>query len=259
MFEWLNSNQPPLCFHCGRPIPTALALAQTHCGALECKQAWQQTSMAQAQQELLFDYQQTVKVIVEDFAKDLQIPSSDIATVETPATDAPLTTLPKQRVKDIADHITTLATKVFNQEPNDEDLFEPPFKTENPEALKEIAPHACTKCRGYCCLQAGNYNSFIQQSTIQRAIENRKLHSPAKVTELYLSFIPAKTIQDGCVFQAENGCQLESDLRANICHQYFCEPLADFSTRSNDYQAVALIATDKNRVLGHAEIQNTKA
>ena len=49
--------------------------------------------------------------------------------------------------------------------------------------------------------------------------------TPEGVIEDYLSYLPAASTRDACVYQTARGCSLPREMRQDICNAYYCDAL----------------------------------
>jgi hypothetical protein len=86
---------------------------------------------------------------------------------------------------------------------------------------------ACGQCRGACCAQGGT-RAFIAQDTIETYLDSHDGASAEDVIAAYMSYVPARTFQNACVYQAVHGCALPRDMRASICNTFYCGGLREY-------------------------------
>ncbi len=47
----------------------------------------------------------------------------------------------------------------------------------------------------------------------------------AQIMDAYLKHLPAKTVQNSCIYHSAKGCGLPRDLRSSTCNRYLCGKL----------------------------------
>ena len=90
-----------------------------------------------------------------------------------------------------------------------------------------ITGSLCGICKGSCCSSAGEH-AFLSALTLRRFMDANPSFAPEAVRQAYLSYVPAETIEGGCVNQAPEGCSLPREMRSDICNSYFCAPLSQY-------------------------------
>lgn len=96
-----------------------------------------------------------------------------------------------------------------------------------PDDAVPVLRAGCAACRGYCCL-GGEEHAYLDDRAMARVLRERPELSERALIAAYVARIAARSFQDSCLFHGERGCTLEPDLRARLCHSFFCTPLKDF-------------------------------
>lgn len=81
----------------------------------------------------------------------------------------------------------------------------------------------CAACRGVCC-QDGELHAFLD-STRVREILAESCWTGDELRAQFASFFPEVSTENGCVFQAEDGCQVPREMRSHLCNRYACAGL----------------------------------
>jgi hypothetical protein len=92
-------------------------------------------------------------------------------------------------------------------------------------ATQQTVVRACTLCKGKCCT-GGSDHAWIDVATMRRRIASNPDASTAEIIEPYMAAIGSRTYRDSCIYHGPVGCTLSRELRADICNNYFCEPVA---------------------------------
>jgi hypothetical protein len=85
---------------------------------------------------------------------------------------------------------------------------------------------ACGLCGGHCCSTGGD-SAWLEPGTIRRLQWHRPPVAENRIIEHYLSFVPATSYENSCVYHAEQGCCLPRAIRSNVCNQYLCKGLSE--------------------------------
>ncbi len=96
----------------------------------------------------------------------------------------------------------------------------------------------CGHCRGRCCEHGAAWNAFIDLTVLQRWQRAHPGQSTADAVQAYLSLLPDRHAEHGCLYQTEQGCAVPRGLRADICNGFACPPLQ---------QVQAAAAADRER------------
>lgn len=128
-------------------------------------------------------------------------------------------------------HLTEMTREAFaHRDAVERDEAEPflrlPTAPETPD-MSTVTGAACAQCRGNCC-RSGQNHAYITLRTIFAYIVDHPHQLADEVIATYESYLPARTLDPGCVYQRELGCALPRDMRSDVCNWFFCEPLAEF-------------------------------
>ncbi|HVZ06798.1 hypothetical protein [Rhodopila sp.] len=85
----------------------------------------------------------------------------------------------------------------------------------------------CTACRGFCCLGGGEH-AYIDERTLARIHRDQPALTGRGMIAAYVQQIAPRSFADSCLFHGETGCTLRADMRARLCHSFFCSPLKEF-------------------------------
>jgi len=135
-----------------------------------------------------------------------------------------LTNLPERRQRAFRDKLNTLISSVM-ESPNA--VYTGQVQPDPPHEAAKLLGGACALCKGACCLIGGDH-AFLRELTIVRVMQAAPSLRPRHILDLYLSHLGKKTYENACVYQGEKGCVLPSELRSNVCSDYYCPPLQQF-------------------------------
>ncbi|CAH0991763.1 hypothetical protein SIN8267_01877 [Sinobacterium norvegicum] len=257
----MNKSQTRLsdrhCRFCQQPLADSIANSLSVCEQIDCKlkqqqQVLQHEKNSREQREQYRQGQQ--KTLIDSSCKALDISPEELQLVSIPYNPNQATTLDYAVIEEFEQHLQQLVEYYSGEDESDHvtDFLAP----DDIDELSDALVTACTACRGHCCFNGREYFAFIEESTISRVISQQEIELDA-VTELYLSYIPSQTIEGGCVYQAENGCCLPDELRADICGQYFCSGLRDFieSADSTTTEQTVLAVWKNDDIIDHLYLE----
>ena len=90
----------------------------------------------------------------------------------------------------------------------------------------------CGHCRGRCCQHGAGWNAFIDLTVLQRWQQIHPEQCAADAVQAYLSLLPGKHVERGCLYQTAQGCVLPRELRADICNGFACPQLQQVQASS---------------------------
>jgi hypothetical protein len=92
------------------------------------------------------------------------------------------------------------------------------------QQVNSLLLETCKACNGKCCSTGGDH-AYLTAEHLAKYLEAHSDDSVSDVYDLYLRYLPERSVQDSCVFVTETGCNLPRDLRADICNTYECNGL----------------------------------
>lgn len=151
---------------------------------------------------------------------------ADYHVVLVPYTSAQLEAPDRSAQDRFRRNLTELVSASFLQPEQPSDHSGPLEDLPAPATLQEqpLFQQGCTACRGNCCHQ-GDDHAFLSIATIRRY---RAVHPDASAEEIinaYLDRLPGRSMERSCVFHGEQGCQLPTAMRSDICNRYLCPSL----------------------------------
>ena len=152
-----------------------------------------------------------------------------VASSIAPYMDVPVIPLPPQRRSEFVAHLTAVVEKSFADAPFDGPPPEPPEKDKSYEQrLAEEAPEpkildtACIACQGDCCTQGNTNNAFLKEELINYIRWRHPEMEATDIIDMYMSYLPEKSVRDSCAYHGDKGCTLHRPIRANICNSFQC-------------------------------------
>jgi hypothetical protein len=119
--------------------------------------------------------------------------------------------------------------------------------------------NACATCRGFCCLQGADH-AYLNGETLARVHATMMPEKPlAEIVEHYVSYVPAESYDDSCLFHGEQGCALPRDHRADVCRTHFCRAarqLASLLADANHASRAVVAAAAGERIVRLAIIDD---
>lgn len=235
------------CRFCGTPLTPERAGAGT-CGAQECHDRMiEESGKALIARKRAKHEAVTGEVFAatgDEIARARAGLDADALTWMIPAQHEPLAPLPPERLARFREHLEFCATMAFREPEPDADLAA--REKHEPEEAP-LAGAACATCRGRCCKDRGGDTALLLPGDIARYRQRHPGVSQDAVIGAYLSYLPERATQDGCVYQAATGCVLPREMRQDICNSYYCDALRWLrmaSAESGTTEAV-LVAADK--------------
>jgi hypothetical protein len=212
------------CGVCARPLADR-ALAERVCGDAACRHEWLVERPRQRRLEL------------DDRARRFRAAAAAHAGVDAPETfpvglvprlRPRLTRLPDRRRRALAAHLTTLAREAAALRARGT----PPDRASTPvpprAELAAVLGHACGRCRGFCCMTAGDL-AYLQVGTLHRWLDAHPDRDANAAVAAYLAYLGPRTVHRSCPFHRADGCSLPRDMRADICNSYICDGLTRIS------------------------------
>jgi len=95
-----------------------------------------------------------------------------------------------------------------------------------PAEWQQLLGVACGACRGHCCTQ-GDTDAFVRADTMRKARARWPTESDDDIVARYLSYLPARAMRPGCVYQGVRGCVLPRDMRGATCNRFLCGGLKE--------------------------------
>lgn len=199
-------GRPAGCRVCGGTLSFHQQVSEQLCGDPRCKAAALESSMlahrADAAVALGLSQPETYPLVV------------------VPDAPARVVPLPEERKQAHAALLAELCTASEPAEIGSSGCCEPPI----PEAPTPLGVCVCSVCRGACC-HWGKEHAFLDEAAIGRFVTRSGISGPRAIVQAYAAFLPATSVEDACVYQAEGGCALPRWMRAPICHDYRCQGL----------------------------------
>jgi hypothetical protein len=244
------------CEFCGRELTPQQAVSSGICDSPECDAKKIEKVGAELIAHRRRQHEERMQAIIADAGTHVDAAlaaldgSRETVTIATlPWQNRPVEPLPEARRAAFRAHLEEMAEFAFAAvagPPEDADP-EARARQENPESPMVAA--GCGTCQGYCCARGGN-TALLLPTDLARYRRRHPESTRAEVIEAYLSHLPATSTRDGCVYQAETGCNLPRAMRQDICNAYYCDSLRwltrDYSAKGSG-KAVLVAADDERR------------
>ena len=218
------------CQSCGEVFPKHLPLVGGSCQKLACRQAMERQRLLHQVAEYKQQIEQRDERLLA-LQKDSIEVAGNAAVLKIPFQDITSESQSSAPREIFLEHITHLMETLEQPERKFKARLDTVVKPQHEAYLAK----ACGSCRGYCCVGAKDFNSFIQRDTLRRVLtlypelDTGDVETTTHALQaLYQQYFPAVAIPNACVFQGEKGCTLIADLRADLCGDYFCEALDEF-------------------------------
>ena len=237
------------CKICSQQLNVHQAARGLVCDKPDCRQSWarqidsQKRARHQRNNDLITRQASLAIYRLMEQKKINRYSSTNIAPV--PASTAPLRPADSVRQTLFRQHFEALLDEWENREETLE-FAESSSPTEAKPDPAGLAAQACSTCRGHCCRE-GSTHAFITLDVIARWVANNPDTDLEECRAYYLSRLPSHSIAGSCVYHGVNGCQLEREMRADLCNTWDCSSLSQLNTvASIDPKPVTLIVASEN-------------
>ena len=220
------------CVQCTRPLTTT-ERANGYCDNPACRDAVMRERRAAAQ-KLEADLIERLERRREETASDHGIADAQQATYRLailPYNEDVVSVLPAQRRTLHEAHLREQLARARVRRaaaPNEaiREAVEMSEQSSSPTQLAEsqLLHAACASCRGECC-RVGGDKAFISDETLVGVLQRLPTLDDDAIVAHYMQHIGTHTMTRGCVYQSERGCTLAPELRAEICHSFYCTGL----------------------------------
>lgn len=144
------------------------------------------------------------------------------------------------------------ATQSMSQEP-----IEPP-QVRTPRAVEEAG---CMACQGSCCREGRDTHAFLSQSCLEDIVRANPVLSADDVMAVYVGAIPEMSVENACIYQTGQGCNLPRNWRSETCNAFKCAPLRQLSelVASKTDCPIGIIAYEKGEqnIMAHRDTRGT--
>lgn len=242
----------PTCPYCNVRITVHQTFNPGHCGAANCvhkhavKSAILQDAARKRQDQSYHDA--AVRHVAPALAAVANALESDVDAVRVaavPYQNNPVVPLPRQARDAFLAHLETTLTAAFQtvmQLPFIGPIQPAPFRS--PSAIEEAG---CTACQGYCCQQGRSRNAFLSQQDLETVVRANPTLGVAELLATYIAAMPARSVENACVFQSDQGCTLPRDWRSETCNTFICRQLFQLSQLAppGADAPIAIVAVEK--------------
>jgi hypothetical protein len=163
--------------------------------------------------------------LVDEKLREIGLESADYNIAILPAFDRHLEKTSERRKRIFAERLTEIVAEVALAS---EQPASPPKEVENTSIDATFGVQACTTCQGYCCKSGGD-RAYLTQQTIARVLAASPQMSLEDVFRAYLDRVPRESYARSCIYHAEKGCNLPTDMRSDTCNAFFCSNVRRFS------------------------------
>lgn len=224
------------CVVCDRPL-TSIQWPQRCCAAPACAAEMRRRSPAAQASQMEVEAFNTSGQHRRRSAAARGIPQHVAETFPPtliPANKARISKLPKSRRAAFEAHLRSClhdAQQAMRDTAVDEPLRYEAEPLDNSHrtaaersALSQLMIAGCIMCRGRCCL-GGSDHAFHSAETLRKYLLRHPDRDTERIVAEFMNDMGEHTMTNGCVFQGEHGCTLDSERRSPTCHQYFCPGL----------------------------------
>ena len=162
-----------------------------------------------------------------------QLPEESLegaAVIQLPWLTRPLRETPPERVALYRDHLRERAEDALDiWEDEDGSRMEELLSEGRPSEPVDLDPthsavldNTCALCQGGCCTVGGT-QAFIKTADMLRRLQEDPSRTVDDLVDIYLAYLPEKSIHLSCVNQTTSGCALPREIRGDVCNGFYCE------------------------------------
>ncbi|MEM7211865.1 MAG: hypothetical protein AAF479_08235 [Pseudomonadota bacterium] len=159
--------------------------------------------------------------LVAKAAEEIGAEGEDYVRCKLPYQGNGVVPLTDDRKAEFEKHLRWITARAFTEEIPDRDLS---YRDDLERDQHDVLDTACSACRGGCCATAGD-GAFLQDEDIKRWRQRNPDGTDEEVVEEYLGMLPDNIIDEGCVFQGPEGCNMPRSARSDQCHTFYCKSL----------------------------------
>lgn len=163
--------------------------------------------------------------LVGEKLREIGLQSTDYNVAILPAFDRHLAITSERRKRIFAERLTEIVAEVALAL---EQPTSPPKEIESPSIDATFGVQACTTCQGFCCKSGGD-RAYLTRQTIARVLAASPQMSLDDVFRAYLDRVPRESYVRSCIYHAEKGCNLPTEMRSDTCNAFFCSNVRRFS------------------------------
>ncbi|WP_281648670.1 hypothetical protein [Parendozoicomonas sp. Alg238-R29] len=246
----MPGQQKRECKYCKQSLAVHIPATRDFCGDIACRAASQKDLIAVQDEKREADEaacRAEVRKLALEQASMGGFDPDELAVSQLPFNPYDVAPVSDEARQALTDHLQNILDTLDDYKT--EDVYREPL-------IAPVVPHlgdqlvtGCATCRGFCCLQGREHHAFLQRVTLKRALEEQGV-TKELLLSMYLEQIPKESVEKGCLYQADDGCQLEPALRSDICQDFYCEDMIDMMNRHSRVRPERhlIIATDKSRV-----------
>jgi hypothetical protein len=236
-----------------------------YCKKPECQRALVQIVIEQKKSKLQAHHKKLF-TIFEVHQKDLaglesryNIPIKLLESIEKnqpitallPDNNNRVTELPEERKENFLTHLKALFNDLKTGQKNTHRIYVDELEESLSSVESTLLGNACATCKGYCCNGGGSHHAFQDYPSLQHYLSAQAADiTEDQLLESYRSLIPLQSYHNSCIFQAEFGCTLPSDMRSFTCNNYRCSSLTTYrqDIATSDSKLTYAAAVDKDSI-----------
>ncbi|MCL6269327.1 hypothetical protein M3P05_05130 [Sansalvadorimonas sp. 2012CJ34-2] len=239
------------CRYCQQPLAAHIPANREYCGDIACRAAWQKDLVAIQDQKRLDEenaFRTDVRKITLQQASEGGFDPDELTLTVVPCNPHEVAQTSRAARKGMETFLRHLLDTLDLYDT--EEVFTAEVEAPPSPHLDALINVCCSACRGNCCLQGKDTHAYLQRVTLKRVMDEFGLNKE-QLLKRYLDQIPDKSMERGCLYQADNGCNLDEQLRADICKDYFCESMITMMNHHNRVMPGRnlVVSEDSNKVM----------
>jgi hypothetical protein len=236
--QWTFNSTPvhARCISCERPLtPQQMHVRRCAQAACQSEMYIAQTKYSnEVRRKARADFLERATRVRAEAGRAMGIDApDDYVLARLPHNEARPRRLPARRRARYLAHVRQIATGVVEARTRGEpapatDLEQQARHYVRPmsDELSAVAGQGCAQCRGNCCSHADTH-AYLNDEVIARYLERHPDAGVEDVVAAYASYLPQRSMENGCVNQGTRGCVLPREMRAAICNLYYCGGLRE--------------------------------
>lgn len=216
------------CPYCEAPITPNALIRPGHCDAPDCATAHAVeghravVKVRKERHEEAIEALRKTPAYAEHLAENGLAGGPEPVLAAVPFQGRPLVPLPKERVDEFTVHLRAAIDEAFAASQDEVDAL---VLARNFEPEERFFAAGCGACQGKCCLLGAGSNAFITAQTIMGHRQLWPELTPEIIYDNYVEYLPDEATEDGCLYQAIEGCNLPREMRSSICNSFHCHEL----------------------------------
>ena len=258
--------QAPVCPFCKTRITIHQTFNPGHCGTPECRHKHAATAAKlrhEAKKKLDRERRETAlrhgELARPAIAAAFEADPDAVLIAVVPYQNNPIVPLPKAARDSFLAHLETTVAAAHNavmQSPSGKPIE--PSQVQMPLAVEEAG---CMACQGSCCREGRDTDAFLSQGCLEDIVRANPMLSADDVMAVYAGAIPEKSVENACIYQTEQGCNLPRNWRSETCNTFKCGPLRQLSDIAAEKaeSPIGIIALQRGKlnIMAHCENRET--